>query len=70
MNNRTRNAFVAAGTSSLLTMQGRADVVYARSLLAARNLKGTVGEFFAEKFSLPSHTSLKLSFLSSCLSLR
>jgi len=54
---RQRNAaygrtFVAAATSSYAAASARADIAYARSFLTQTHLKGTIGEFFAERYFL------------------
>ena len=46
------STFFAAATSSYATVSARADIAYARSFLTQTHLKGTIGEFFAERYFL------------------
>ena len=44
--------FAASASAGFTTINVRADVAYARSFLTQTHLKGTMGEFFAERFFL------------------
>ena len=44
--------FAASSSAGLTTVLVRADVAYARSFLTQTHLKGTMGEFFAERYFL------------------
>ena len=44
--------FAASATTGLTTAYVRADIAYARSFLTQTHLKGTIGEFFAERYFL------------------
>lgn len=46
------STFVSAATSSYATISARADIAYARNFLTQTHLKGTIGEFFAERYFL------------------
>lgn len=46
------STFAAAASAGATAIYARADVAYARSFLTQTHLKGTIGEFFAERFFL------------------
>lgn len=47
--NGQAHALSVSAISAIRSLSARADIVYARNLLTPNNLKGTVGEYFAEK---------------------
>lgn len=53
--------FSPIGISAIATLAARADVVYARNLLSTTSLKGTLSEYFAERFFLSNSLENNIS---------